>query len=210
MKKNYLLRTILVLSLFILFALAGCRDNSIETCPNEQLLFLEYEMISGGEYSSTNPLRMGVHMTGVICEYDESTNSFRYGFYDKPEITPYHKLLFCQRYSLVDQLGSGRVSGLYSQKSLKLIDTLRCPPFPVKDYELRLIDCNSKGEVRILLNNEEITLKPKEVYNNTFIYSDVSTEVRGGTYHFDTRTDNIIIKNHGYIEVPTFETPPFN
>jgi hypothetical protein len=179
---------------------AGCYDisNSCEPEANSEFSFLEYGMYTEADIG---PLVMG----DFGCYYfDRGNYSIKVYMPDDVQIDKSDKFIFGKHArsesSSLYALAIGDITeSLTTQKSFCKVDTLTSP-FSARSYEIKMIDCSSSGEAKILFNNKEITLKLKETFRDTLTYPDTILNIYGETYSLNFLRDIVIIENVGLIK----------
>ena len=202
MKHNSILKVLLVFLLSILFMFAGCGDisNNPEGSSGGNFLFLEYGMYTEGEFKE-GTMGFSIISCGGVYDFDKENYCIRLLMPDRVQIDKTDKFIFGKYYNIEYSsryvLNSGKITeSLTTQKSFYKVDTL-IGRFSEKRYEVKMIDCGSSGEAKVLFNNKEITLKPNETLHDTLTYQDVTLN---DTYHLNFLRDIVVIKNVGFIK----------
>jgi hypothetical protein len=170
---------------------------------NNHFLFLEYGMYVEGEYKEDSP-KLHVYADGGCYFFDEEDYRIRIIMPDDIKIDNSDKFVFGKyvntESSSSDVLAMGKIGkSLTGQQSFYKIDTLTALPFSTNNYEIKMIDCSSKGEAKVLFNNKEITLRPNEIFYDTLTYFDVTLNINGTTYSYNFIKDIVVIKNVGFM-----------
>jgi hypothetical protein len=206
MQNKFIFKKIIFMDLLcMLFIFAGCYDISInsELCSEETFLFLEYGMYVEGKYKEGSPT-LYVYANGGCYFFDEKNYRISIVIPDDIKIHNSDKFVFGKYVNTEsnsrDVLVRGKTEkSLTSQKSFYKIDTLSAFPFSTNDYEIKMIDCSSEGDAKVLFNNKKITLKPKETFCDTLTYLDITLNINGTTYSYNFTKDIVVIKNVGFM-----------
>ena len=209
MKHNLILKMLFILSLSILFMFAGC--ESVPTNPvdssEEAFIFLEYGICTEGEFKEGS-LKFHIDAYGgryffdkenVVLYIDTRMNDIDHIQIDKSDKFIFGKYENINYGDPDSRLACGDLpESLTTQKSFYKIDTITSR-FSEKCYEIKMVECSSNGEAKILLNNKEITIRPQETFIDNFTYPDVNF-TWGTTYYFNSLKDIVVIRNMGFIK----------
>jgi hypothetical protein len=209
MQNKIIFKKIIFMGLLcMLFMLVGCDgvpNNPGISEDNSYFIFLEYGMYNEGEYKDGS-LRLHINGDGGCYFFDEKNYRIRIIMPEDVKIDNSDKFVFgkyvnTESNNSRDLLVSGKTNlSLTGQESFYKIDTLSARPFSVNNYEIKMIDCSSKGEAKVLFNNKEITLKPNEIFCDTLTYLDVTLNIYGATYSYNFIKDIVVIKNVGFMK----------
>ena len=188
----------------------GCESvpTKLVDSSEEAFIFLEYGICTEGEFKEGS-LKFHIDAYGGIYSFDEENYSIiidpRMITPDNVKIDESDKFIF-GKYENINygdpdgMLACGDLSeSLITQKSFYKVDTLTSR-FSARSYEIKMIDCSSSGEAKVLFDNKEITLKLNETFRDTLTYPDTILNINGGTYSLNFLRDIVIIENVGLIK----------
>ena len=201
--KGLISKTILFVGLFYIFGMfAGCESpTNIEgSFNNENLLFAQGDglFITEGNFDeSVLFIEYGVYTKGEYdgdfyggCCYYFDNGCIRFNNPDRMQINNSDKFLFGKHQNSVTE-------SVTAQESFYKTDTL-ISSFSGRCYEIKMIGCNSRGEVTISLNDKKINLNPNQKCYGTFTYPDGTNGGRGCCVNY--LQEVVVINNVGFIK----------
>ncbi len=203
MKKTVVFKILSFLLIFYLF-FVGCWDSTTEPADesinpfNGNFLFVEYRIVTYGKRLKDS---VGFYLgrDGTCYNYDSSESIIWIDAFSQGKIDTVNRFIIGSVIELCPEIGQGRVGSIRGFKSFNLNDSVYSPPFTY-GHQIRMIDCDMKGKTKMAFNNQELTLKPKEVFQDTISRSNVALQINNHIYHYDYINDIIIIRNFGFID----------
>lgn len=205
MKKNIVFKILSFLLIFHLFFIhINCQDSSVgppgdSVNPfNGSFLFIEYRIYTYGEHGN-DTIQINIERYNSCYSFDDSKYEIAIDTMYQKRIDTTNKFIMGSVALLGQTIGTGIVGVLKGYSSFDLVDSMSNPPFTY-GHQIKMIECNKKGETKISFDNNVFTLKPKEKYQDTISRANIALQIKNRTYNYKYINDIIIIRNFGFID----------